>query len=226
MTAQRPWRGLPRLVGDAVHVWALAQPCEGDPVTRVLSRYRGRGERLPVVARGGGKPSLGGWGGDLRFNVARTRGLVLVAVARGREVGVDVERLGRGSWLSLPSQVLTPRELASLDGLPGVAPADAFLRIWARKEAVLKAAGVGLAVDPVLVEVSGAGEPAEVVGLPSSIGPTARYGLVDLSLPGCAAALAVERPHGSVTVLTTVSGCRRFLTKSLPVLDLGLTARL
>lgn len=202
MTVGGPPGQRPQLVGDAVHVWAVAGPAEDDCVMRVLSSYTRCGEGPPVVARGAGKPGLGGWGGDLRFNVARSSGLVVVAVARGREVGVDVERLGRGPWLSLPSQVLTPRELASLEGLTDVTPADAFLRLWVRKEAVLKAAGAGLAIDPLLVEVSGAGEPAAVVDLPRSIGPASRYRLVDLGLPGRAAAVAVERPAHAHEILT------------------------
>lgn len=227
MTGRWTSREPPPLADGAVHVWALSRLRDRDPVARVLSRYGGGDEGPPVVERSAGKPSLRGWGGDLRFSVARARGLVLVAVARGREVGVDVERLGSGPWLSLPRQALTSREMASLEGLPDVGPADAFLRIWARKEAVLKAAGVGLAVDPVLVEVSGAGEPAAVVELPRPLGPAARYALVDLGLPGCAAAVAVERPCRSVTVLTTAPRRRRrMLTKSLLVGDLGLTAPL
>ena len=89
---------------------------------------------------------------------------------------------------------------------------------------MLKAAGVGLAVDPALVEVSGAGDSAAVLGLPGSIGPAARYGLADLELPGYVAAVAVERPHGAVTVLTGSPAWRRVLTKSLRPRDLGLTA--
>jgi 4'-phosphopantetheinyl transferase len=97
--------------------------------------------------------------------------------------------------------VLSPLERASLERGAELSSAAAFLRLWARKEAVLKAAAVGLAVEPVLVEVSGADEPAEILRMPDSIGPAARYCLVDLEIPGCAAALAGERPLGPVTVL-------------------------
>lgn len=225
MTLVRPSGWRLQLADDAVHVWTVPRRGDGDSVMRVLSSYRGCGEGPPVVARGAGKPGLGGWGGDLRFSVAHTSGVVVVAVARGREVGVDVERLGRSPWLSLPPRVLTPRELASLEGLT-VTPADAFLRLWTRKEALLKAAGVGLALDPLLVEVSGAGEPAAILDLPPSIGPAARFRLVDLDLPGCAAALAVEQPLGSITMLSAVRRRRGVLTKSLPAGDLGFTARL
>jgi 4'-phosphopantetheinyl transferase len=130
---------------------------------------------------------------------------MLVVVACGREVGVDVEPLGRGPWLSLPSHVLTAPELRSLDGLAGQARNAAFLRLWTRKEAVLKAAGVGLAVEPRLVAVSGPAEPPEVLSVPASIGTAARFGLVDLPLPGFAGSVAVERPHGPVVLLREVA---------------------
>lgn len=41
------------------------------------------------------KPALTGNTQKLTFNLSHTRGLILIAVARGREVGVDVEWLGR-----------------------------------------------------------------------------------------------------------------------------------
>lgn len=224
MTERRAGVGAPPLTDGAAHVWSVTSPAGSDSVARVIAAYGLAAEGPPVILRDAAKPHLGGWGADLRFNVSRTRGLVLVAVARGREIGVDVERLGQTRQWSLPLHVLTPRERSSLERAPGRSAAAAFLCLWARKEAVLKAAGVGLAVEPVLVEVSGADEPAEILRLPDSIGPAARYRLVDLDVPGCAAALAVERPLGPVTVLQ--AGSSHLFTKSLPVGDAALTVRL
>jgi 4'-phosphopantetheinyl transferase len=148
-----------------------------------------------------GKPCLRDRRAGVHFNVSHAEGLVLVAVARGVRVGVDVERLGGRPFLSLPGNVLRPAERAALESLPGSRRDDAFLRLWACKEAVLKATGVGLAVDPALVEVSGPTQSPRVVALPSPIGPASRWALVDLRLPGYAAVLAVERPHAGITVL-------------------------
>lgn len=206
----------PRLEDGDVHVWSLRRRCGDDPIARVLALYARPTGGAPRIVRGTGKPRLAGPDAGVRFNAAHGGGLVLVAVARGREVGVDVEPLDRGPWLSLPGHVLTPAELRSLDGLGGKAHDAAFLRLWSRKEAVLKAAGVGLAVDPGLVAVSGPAEPPAVLGVPAAIGPASRWGLVDLSLPGVAAAVAVEQPHTGVVVLT----------KSLRLRDLRLTASL
>jgi len=214
------------LVDGAVHVWPVRRSDGGDPVARVLARYIRPADGELTIVRGAGKPHLDESGADVRFNVAHAGSILLVAVARGREIGVDVEPLGRGPWLSLPGHVLTPAELRSLDGLAGRARDASFLRLWARKEAVLKAAGVGLAVDPGLVAVSGPAEPPAVLGVPASMGPAARWGLVDLPLPGYAAAVAVERPHAPVVVLPRTPPSLRVLTKSLRLRDVRLTRAL
>jgi 4'-phosphopantetheinyl transferase len=75
---------------------------------------------------------------DLRVSVSHTRGLVVAAVCRGRDVGVDVEPLCRrglppaGAWL-------TTAEQRGLADLPPEARREALLRRWVAKEATLKA---------------------------------------------------------------------------------------
>lgn len=113
-----------------------------------------------------GKPSS-----SVKFNVSHSGDWVLLAVGDpDREVGVDVE-LMRGE-LALPSNaaaagaatppastldlmdvartVFTDRELDALHAAPHEARAR-FFRIWARKEAVLKAWGTGFSLEARLV---------------------------------------------------------------------------
>jgi 4'-phosphopantetheinyl transferase len=95
------------------------------------------GERPHLAA-----PTLGG----LSFSIAHSAGRIACAFRAGGPVGVDLEpRLAR--------RVLTPRELAALDGLGGAALVAAFLRAWTRKEALLKATGRGLRDDPAALDV-------------------------------------------------------------------------
>jgi 4'-phosphopantetheinyl transferase len=93
-----------------------------------------------------GKPRVAG---PLRFNVAHSGELVLVATAWEREVGVDVERVRRLSDpAGLAAAVLAPEEQEALAALPEHERGLALLRAWTAKEAYLKARGNGLSVDP------------------------------------------------------------------------------
>jgi 4'-phosphopantetheinyl transferase len=130
----------------------------------------------------------------LRFNLSRTPGTMLLAVSLGIEVGVDVELIRDGPWRTLPAHALSDREQADLTSCDAQSRGRMFLTYWARKEAVLKAAGVGLSVEPQLVEVTAPWEPAAITAVPDEMGPTSRWTLVDLPVPDCVAALAAEAP--------------------------------
>lgn len=92
----------------------------------------------PMLARPDGRPC--------RFNVTHSGDLALIAVSWGRELGVDVE-------LTRPIQqaarivesYFTAAEVAEFLKLDEADRAGAFIRGWTRKEAVVKAQGVGLA---------------------------------------------------------------------------------
>ena len=94
-----------------------------------------------------GKPYLDvGPSGGVCFNVSHSHGRALLAFARGREVGIDVEagaRLG-DDWPGLVRRVFSPREQAELAALPADRQRAAFLNGWTRKEAYLKATGLGI----------------------------------------------------------------------------------
>jgi 4'-phosphopantetheinyl transferase len=136
-----------------------------------------------------GKPEL--QGSAFRVSLAHSGEVALVAIASGRDIGVDVElfRPGTDSW-ALSSHALAHSERARLKALPAGQRSGAFLSMWTRKEALLKAVGVGLAVDPQLIELDG----QNVVAAPPELGRADNWTLVDLPLPGHAAALALEGP--------------------------------
>lgn len=139
-----------------------------------------------------GKPSLVREPGarPVEFSVAGAGDRVAVAVA-GDPIGLDVDELGRVSdYSALADMALRPGEQAVLDALSGERRPAAFLRYWTRKEAVLKALGIGRAVPPNRIEVSAPDERAAL--LDSDLGPLGPVQLFDLTPGGgSAACLAV-----------------------------------
>lgn len=111
----------------------------------VLGRVSGRAAATLRFGYGSaGKPRLDD-GTTLRFNLSHSDGVALLALTRGREVGVDVEALR-----AVPDALLlADRHMAASEAraLRRVAPERrdaAFLRCWTLKEAYVKAVGDGL----------------------------------------------------------------------------------
>lgn len=81
----------------------------------------------------------------LLFNLSHTPGMAVLAVAEGREPGVDVESFRRKvDALALARRYFATPELAILDTLDGEALQEHFITLWTLKEAWLKAKGTGL----------------------------------------------------------------------------------
>ncbi|HUS08384.1 MAG TPA: 4'-phosphopantetheinyl transferase superfamily protein [Bryobacteraceae bacterium] len=110
---------------------------------RVLSGYLGApAGALQFFGGPHGKPYISG--SRLQFNLSYSGDLALAAVCQ-TETGVDIER-ARSNFdvLRLASRFLSPAEDATLQLLPADERHEAFLRLWTRKEAALKALGCGL----------------------------------------------------------------------------------
>jgi 4'-phosphopantetheinyl transferase len=82
---------------------------------------------------------------DLDFNVAHGGDHVLVALARGRHVGVDVEPISsRRAVTAIAEAALGPDAVDQLRRLPVDRRAARFTCWWVRIEALCKATGAGL----------------------------------------------------------------------------------
>lgn len=106
-----------------------------------------------------GKPYLAD--APVEFSISHSGERVAVALSADAPVGVDVERITELAELPLP--VLSEQERAVFDRVPGPDRAVAFTSYWVRKEAVLKATGEGLRVDPARLTVSAPDRPAELL---------------------------------------------------------------
>jgi len=96
-----------------------------------------------------GKPEIASGRCDLplRFNLSHTRGLVACAVALRREVGVDVEWLGRSArTVDVADRFFSPSEVRDLHAAPAGERRERFFRYWTLKESYIKARGFGLAL--------------------------------------------------------------------------------
>ncbi|MGV9272681.1 4'-phosphopantetheinyl transferase superfamily protein [Streptomyces griseosporeus] len=118
--------------------------------------------RCPDPAHG--RPRLEFPRTGLDFNLSHSGAHWLLAVTAERPVGVDLEnaRPAADLWTT-SAAVMSPSELRHLRGLPDeAARTAAYYRAWTRKEAVVKASGVGVVADLRAVEVR-PHEPAPVL---------------------------------------------------------------
>lgn len=87
-------------------------------------------------------------GGDLHFNFSDTKDAVLVGLSTAGELGVDLETMERRvDHVAVADHYFTTNEVAVLNGGEGDQRKRRFLELWTRKEAVLKACGIGLMDD-------------------------------------------------------------------------------
>ena len=165
---------------------------------RILSRYtRVEPAQLEFSYSPFGKPSLAGGAREsgICFNLAHSDGVGLMAVARGREIGVDVERIRpEVARDSVAEQFFAPAEVAALRALPDSLQVRAFFNCWTRKEAFLEAHGHGLSLPLDQFEVTLVpGEPASLIATRFDPPAVSRWSLRDVAAPeGYVAALAFE----------------------------------
>ncbi len=129
-----------------------------------------------------GRPEIAHPETPLHFNLAHSAGLVVCALANGREVGVDVEDLERPATdPKMIQRYFSPAEAADIER-HGEAWRDRFLRYWTLKEAYLKARGLGISVP--LREISFILDPQDIaVTFLGTLDGTSTAWSFDLSQP-------------------------------------------
>jgi 4'-phosphopantetheinyl transferase len=164
---------------------------------QLLARELGRTpEEIVFTVGAHGKPRLDDESAGVRFNLSHSGDLALVAIARGADVGVDLEEIKpRADLAGVARRVFTQAEREAVE----VGGEAAFYRHWVAKEAFVKATGRGIeslrSFEVVLDGPEGArlnhvaGDPAEA----------AKWTLAMLDVgPRFAAAVAVAAPGASV----------------------------
>jgi 4'-phosphopantetheinyl transferase len=114
----------------------------------LLAGYCGvAAEALTFVQPHGGKPSIAHpQAAGIRFSLAHSGRGAMLAVCKEREVGVDLEALrDTVDVAALSRQFFGATEHAAIVAQPASRQIEAFVRYWVAKEAVVKAAGTGMA---------------------------------------------------------------------------------
>ena len=144
---------------------------------------------LEIVADAFAKPCLANIR-DCHFNLSRREDSALVGISDTGEIGVDIEMLHViDDVVALARDHFSAPEFADFLTLASDERDLAFLRVWTRKEACLKAVGTGLSIDPASLDVGlGAGTVQLSIVLPNG---TARVDVRSIdSGPGSVAAVA------------------------------------
>ena len=134
---------VPALPAGTAHLWLMPR-ADAEPRWRALLAAYAELPQPLVVAQGAhGKPGLAD--SDLRFSLSRTPSELVIAIARGHELGVDLEWLGRR--IARPEGLLRrcfgTEERAAIAAAPDARAA--LLAAWCAKEAVVKGIGRGIA---------------------------------------------------------------------------------
>jgi len=141
-----------------------------------------------------GKPHVLGEGSGPSFNVSHSGTHGLIAFAPSGRLGVDLEaRKPRENFDGLGARVYGAREMVALRNASGSEKAEVFYRLWALKEALIKALGTGFSLSPSRFEVPVPmieGAPDGEFRFPHL--PEVRWRLVNLEESRFAAAVACE----------------------------------
>lgn len=108
----------------------------------VLSKYLLiSAEKITFLVGEKGKPFVAG--SDLQFNLSHSGGCLLIAVTRKNPIGVDVERVKLNKdFLPIAKRFFASSETAAI--ILAKDSVTAFYYCWTRKEAFVKAIGLGL----------------------------------------------------------------------------------
>lgn len=119
-------------------------------IRRLLSRYGDLQPREWQFEKNAyGRPHIASHQGhgDLLFNISHTEGLIAIAFAISRDIGVDVERSDRDSdVVQLADRYFSPKEVEDLHAIAQDQQKDRFFDYWTLKEAYIKARGMGLSI--------------------------------------------------------------------------------
>jgi len=158
---------------------------------RILSAYvSAPPSALEFETNKQGKPRLAS---GPHFNLSHSQGTAALAVCADRAVGVDIE-YWRPVEEGVAHRFFSPAEILELASVPAGGFEPGFFRAWSRKEAVIKAVGLGLSMPLSSFDVTlSDGENARLMRIKGTGSEARDWYLRDLGLQGpVSGALAVK----------------------------------
>jgi len=168
----------------------------------LLSRYLGTSQ-FALTTNKFGKPFLEAPHDTLHFNVSHSRDLALFGFTRINDIGADVESIRPDfATLEIAKRFFAPDEAATLAQLGESERAGAFFNCWTRKEAYIKARGIGLSLGLSTFAVTlKPGEAAALVRVDNDAGAPARWTMLNLDVGEGYRAAAAFEGSGNVSCL-------------------------
>lgn len=166
--------------------------CHGT-LRATLARLTGQSPaKIAIETTASGKPILASNNPeDWRFNLSHSGSWAVLAIVRGQEVGIDIERVRDDiDHAALAHRYFAPAEIACLSGSGKIS--RQFFGFWTGKEAYSKARGLGLnlPLDSYSVTLDDSDMPCQV----DEPGQMAWTIIGVNAVPGMATAIATERP--------------------------------
>ncbi len=169
----------------------------------VLAEWTGIApERLAFRFGAAGKPCLDD---GPAFNVSHCESALLIGITDHGQLGVDIERQRPiEDHEQLAERYFSAPETAALLSLPDHERDDAFLRLWTRKEAFIKALGGGLSIPLHAFSVSAdAGAGNALYAADAMLADPAQWYVGDVAAgPSLLAAVALDQPACGVSLRT------------------------
>jgi len=163
----------------------------------ILASYLNcRPESLDFAMGEHGKPRVAGaMYPEIDFNLSYSEHSILFGLARGCRIGVDVEASIEINFDEVVRTFLSAREITEWERLASTPERKtAFYQAWTRKEAYLKACGVGLLRSPTSLEVSFCtGSSPAIVSCARDPEASARWKVVEICIePATIGSVVVE----------------------------------
>jgi 4'-phosphopantetheinyl transferase len=152
LTAEEQGRAERRRAGKVREEFAVGRAC----LRILLGNFFAANPLIIPISEGPyGKPSVSMDGRSVFFNVTHSRGIILIALSKSGDVGIDVERIDSiTDIIEIAKSAFRSDEVELLISIDSPETRRlAFYRCWTQKEAIVKADGRGLSLPLACFEV-------------------------------------------------------------------------